>query len=68
MKSISDVLSTSTLSDLDSETNQEMTKTDHPVLATPGLVAFGGAFAKGAAAGGAIVAAAMAAYTATPGK
>lgn len=36
-----------------------------PVLATPGLVAFGAAFAKGAAAGGAVVAAGIAAYTVT---
>jgi hypothetical protein len=36
-----------------------------PVLATPGLVAFGAAFAKGAAAGGAIVSAGIAAYTVT---
>ncbi|MEV4901903.1 hypothetical protein AB0K08_11235 [Citricoccus sp. NPDC055426] len=37
----------------------------NPVLATPGLVAFGAAFAKGAAAGGAIVSAGIAAYTVT---
>ena len=37
----------------------------NPVLATPGLLAFGAAFAKGAGAGSAVVTAGIAAYTVT---
>lgn len=67
MKSVTDVMNERASYQMDDSAASLKAARVDPVLATPGLVAFGAAFGKGAAAGSAVVTAGIAAYTVTNG-